>query len=119
MNDKPIDTDLISTKKENKNIFFFYKKIKNYNLKKRFIEILKELQLYNGISTSGLSDKDFFHVELIYNSLVIECQLLKGQKKIKKKKTFVDKKKKFQKQSVYEKLTNTKNIGKFIRIRTK
>jgi hypothetical protein len=119
MNDKPIITSSITTKKENKTIFFFYKKINNYVLRKRFILILKELHLYNGNSTSSLSDKDFFHVELIYNSLINESLLLKVQRKLKKKKTPVNNKKNFHNQSVYDKLRNTKNIGKFIRIKTK
>jgi hypothetical protein len=117
-----IDIQLQSIKKTN-TIFSFYKKISNYYSKKVFIDKLTEIGIYKGDSSYKLSELEFLQIVKLFKEIYeenIDKRIIKS--KIKKRKTKSSNqefKKKNSNSSVYDKLRNTKRIGKFISIRTK
>ncbi len=117
-----IDIQLQSIKKNN-TIFSFYKKISNYYSKKVFIDKLTEIGIYKGDSSYTLSELELLQTKNLFITIHeenIDKRIIKS--KIKKRKTKSSNqefKKKTSNISVYDKLRNTKQIGKFISIRTK
>lgn len=117
-----IDIQVQSIKKTN-TIFSFYRKISNYYSKKVFIDKLTEIGIYKGDSSYKLSEMEFIQTLELFKTIYeenIDKRIIKS--KIKKRKTKSSNqefKKKDSNSSVYDKLRNTKRIGKFISIRTK
>ena len=117
-----IDIQLQSIKNY-KTIFSFYKKLSNYYAKKVFIYKLTEIGIYKGNSSYNLSELEYFQVAKIFVTISkenIDRSIATSKiKKRKTKKNYQELKNKTTNSSVYDKLRNTKRIGKLIIIRTK
>ncbi len=117
-----IDIQLQNIKKAN-NIFSFYKKISNHYSKKEFIDKLTEIGIYKGDSSYKLSELENLQVVKLFLTIseeIIDRRISTSKiKKRKPKNSYHELIKKTSNNSVYEKLKNTKRIGKLIRIRTK
>lgn len=115
---KPINV-IKTTINKNRTILYLLNQLTDENIKEIFLNLLRTNGIYKGRISYELSDSEYKTIEKDYSILLLNCkkneEIPKTKKSIKKHKRSNLK----AKSSVYEKLLNTKSIGKFINIRTK
>lgn len=116
-----------STKKINKNrttisksksIHYLLNQLTDENIKQLFLDLLRKEGIYKGRISYELNDAQFKLIQEDYNTFLSNCPkketIVKPKLKLKKKTKSIHK----TNNTVYDKLRNTKSIGKFIRIRS-
>lgn len=108
-----------TTINKSKSIHYLLNQLTDENIKKLFLDLLRKVGIYKGRISYELNDAEFKLIQEDYNTFLSNCPkketIVKPKLKLKKKTKSIHKKS----NTVYDKLRNTKSIGKFISIRSK
>ena len=109
----------LTTVNKSKSIIYLLNQLTDENIKQLFLDLLRKEGIYKGRISYELNDVEFKLIVEDYKTFLSNCpkneNVIKPKIKVKKNKKSIQK----TKNSVYDKLHNTKSLGKFISIRSK
>lgn len=108
-----------TTINKSKSIHYLLNQLTDENIKQLFLDLLRKVGIYKGRISYELNEAEFKLIQEDYNTFLSNCPkketIVKSKLKLKKKTKSIQK----TNNTVYDKLRNTKSIGKFISIRSK